>query len=354
MTAGTLDEATVVEAGSPRARRVATLLRPLSLLAALALLCCVTLASMGVGSTSISWATILTALTAPDGASAEHIAVVNLRLPRTLLAIAVGASLAVAGALMQGLTRNPMADPGLLGINAGAGFAVTIAVMFLGVTRIDQYLPFAFLGAVLAAVVVYGIALRGSAGATPLRLTLVGLALGAVLMGVSRTLALMDVATFDRMRFWEAGTLVDRPGGTLATVLPWMIIGVLLALSCAGALNSLALGDDVARALGVRIGWTRGVVVVAVTLLCGAATAACGPLAFVGLMVPHLCRWVVGPDTRWIVTMSLVVGPVVLMAADILGRVMVGNGELQVGIVLPLLGAPLLVLLAHSRRARPL
>ncbi len=309
--------------------------------------------SMMVGATRISPQTAVQALLDYD-LSPEHIAIVDLRLPRTVLAVGAGAALAVAGALMQGLTRNPMADPGLLGVNAGAGFAVTLAVAFLGVTRIEQYLPFAFAGAVVSAVLVYAIANQGRAGATPLRLTLVGLALGAVLGGISRTLALMDVATFDRMRFWDAGTLVDRPAGTFTAVLPWLLLGVLIALACASSLNSMSLGEDLARSLGVRIGLTRCGVVAAVTLLCGAATAACGPLAFIGLMVPHIVRWIVGPDYRWVIPMCLLCGPTLLLLADIAGRVMVSNGELQVGIVTPLLGAPLLVFLAHSRRARPL
>ena len=335
---------------APQRRRVtrvgALMIAVLALVAALTL-------SMMVGATRISPQTALQALLDYD-LSPQHIAIVDLRLPRTVLAVAAGAALAVAGALMQGLTRNPMADPGLLGVNAGAGFAVTLAVAFLGVTRIEQYLPFAFAGAVASAILVYSIANQGRSGATPLRLTLVGLALGAVLGGVSRTLALMDVSTFDRMRFWDAGTLVDRPAGTFSAVLPWILLGLLIALACASSLNSMSLGEDLARSLGVRIGLARCGVVAAVTLLCGAATAACGPLAFIGLMVPHIVRWIVGPDYRWIIPMCLLCGPTLLLLADIAGRVMVSNGELQVGIVTPLLGAPLLVFLAHSRRARPL
>lgn len=327
--------------------------RAVIVLSAVCLLAGLIVLSIMVGSTSVPASTAVQALLEHDG-SAQHTAVADLRVPRTLLGILCGAALAVAGALMQGMTRNPMADPGLLGVNAGAGFAVTLAVAFLGVTRIEEYLWFSFAGAILAAVAVYAIAAQGRAGATPLRLTLVGLAFGAVLGGISRTLAMMSVSAFDRMRFWEAGTLADRPLGTIGAVLPWILLGVLLALGCARALNGLALGDELARALGVRVGLARAGVVIAVTLLCGASTAAAGPLGFLGLMVPHIVRWVVGPDYRWVLPLCLVAGPSLLLLADVLGRVMVANGELQVGVVTGLIGAPLLVVLAHTRRARPL
>ncbi len=306
--------------------------------------------SLTIGSSHVPWEVVLKALGAHDG-SAWHVTIRDLRVPRTLLGILVGAALAVAGALMQGLTRNPLADPGLLGVNAGAGFGVALGVAFLGVTRIDQYLVFAFAGAIIAAVVVYAIASQGRSSPTPLRLTLVGLALGAVLMGLARTLALLNVQTFDRMRFWGAGTITDRPPGTVETIWPWIIVGLVIAVACARPVNAMSLGDDVARAVGVRVGLARLGVVVAVTMLCGAATAAAGPIAFVGLMVPHIVRWVTGPDYRWIVVVSLFVGPAFLLAADILGRVIVAPGELQVGVVTGLVGAPLLVALVHWRRA---
>ncbi|UED86754.1 iron chelate uptake ABC transporter family permease subunit [Streptomyces profundus] len=337
--------------GTETAARRAT--RPLALLGAVALLLVAVVASVMVGSTRVPLSSVLSALGGHDG-SPEHIAIHDLRVPRTALGVLVGASLAVSGALTQGLTRNPLADPGLLGVNAGAGFAVSLAVAFLGVTRVEQYLGFAFAGAVAASVAVYVIASQGRGSPTPLRLTLVGLALGAVLLGLSRTLALLDVATFDRMRFWDAGTIADRPAGTIGAIAPWVGIGLLLAFVCARPLNALSLGDQLARAVGVRVGLARLGVVVAVTLLCGSATAAAGPLAFVGLMVPHLVRWVTGPDYRWIVPICLFVGPALLLFADVLGRVMVGSGELQVGVVVALVGAPLLVVLVHLRRASAL
>ncbi|NJP67048.1 FecCD family ABC transporter permease [Streptomyces spiramenti] len=344
---------TATDPGGGPARRTRTRTRLLVLAGALAALLAAVVLSLTVGSTYVPPATVLEALRHHDG-SAHHITVNDLRVPRTVLGLLVGAALAVSGALMQGLTRNPLADPGLLGVNAGAGFAVALAVAVLGVTRVEDYLFFAFAGAVAATAAVYAIASQGRAGATPLRLTLVGLALGAVLMGLSRTLALLDVQTFDRMRFWDAGTVADRPAGTISAVLPWIIGGLLLALVCTRALNALSLGEHLARSVGVHVGTTRAGVVLTVTLLCGAATAAAGPLAFVGLMVPHVVRRLTGPDYRWIVPGCLLAGPVLVLVADVLGRAAVRSGELQVGVVAALIGAPLLVVLVHTRRAAAL
>lgn len=202
-----------------------------------------------------------------------------------------------------------------------ASFAVTLAVAVFGVTRIDQYLPFAFGGAVVGSAVVYLAASGGRGGPTPLRLTLVGVAFTAVLLGISQTLALIDTETFDRMRFWGAGTITDRPTGTAADVAPFVLAGLLAAAFCARPLNAIALGDDAGRAVGLRVGATRCGVVVAVALLCGSATAAAGPLMFVGLMVPHAVRWLTGPDWRWILAYSAVLAPAIVLLADVLGRI---------------------------------
>lgn len=274
--------------------------------------------SVAIGSALLPLDVVWQALTAPDG-SASHATISGARVDRTLLGIVVGASLGVAGALIQALTRNPLADPGVLGVNAGASFAVTLAVAVFGVTRIDQYLPFAFVGAVVGSAVVYLAASGGRGGPTPLRLTLVGVAFTAVLLGISETLALIDTETFDRMRFWGAGTITDRPTGTAADIAPFVLVGLLTAAFCARPLNAIALGDDAGRAVGLRVGATRCGVVVAVALLCGSATAAAGPLMFVGLMVPHAVRWLTGPDWRWILVYSAVLAPAIVLFADVLG-----------------------------------
>jgi iron complex transport system permease protein len=306
--------------------------------------------SLAVGSATLPWSTVRDALLHPDG-GVDHLTVTALRLPRTVLGVVAGAALATAGALIQALTRNDLADPGILGVNAGAGFAVVLAVAVLGVTRIQDYLAFAFLGAVLAAALVWVIATRGAGGASPVRLVLVGVALGAVLTGAANSLALIDPQTFDRMRYWGAGTLADRPAGTVTVIAPFVLVGLVLALALAWQLNGLALGDDLARSIGVRLGVVRALGMIAITLLCGAATAAAGPIGFVGLMVPHAVRWFTGPDQRWVLPFSLVLGPVLVLTADIVGRVVVRPAELQVGVLTALIGAPVLIVLVRRRRA---
>ena len=234
-------------------------------------------------------------------------------------------------------------------MNAGAGFAVTLGVAFVGITRIHEYLPLAFAGAFLAAVLVYVLAALGERPPSPLRMTLVGVATSAVLVGFSQTLALINPETFDRMRFWGAGTLADRPAGTIEAVAPWILLGLILAVVSSRALNAIALGDDVARSFGARVGLTRVLVALSIALLCGAATAAVGPIAFIGLMVPHLVRPFTGPDQRRIIAFSAVVAPILMLGSDVLGRIMV-DSELQVGIVTALVGAPVLALLARNTR----
>lgn len=224
----------------------------------------------------------------------------------------------------------------------------------LGVTRIEQYLPLALVGAVAGSAFVYLAASGGRGGPTPVRLTLVGVAFTAVLVGISQTLALIDTETFDRMRFWGAGTITDRPTGTAGDILPFVLAGLLVAALCARPLNAIALGDDAGRAVGLRVGTVRAGVVVAVALLCGAATAAAGPLMFVGLMVPHAVRWLTGPDWRWILVFSAVLAPVIVLIADVLGRLIVIPSELQVGVMMPLIGAPVLILLVRGSRVKEL
>ncbi|MGW7594253.1 iron chelate uptake ABC transporter family permease subunit [Streptomyces rubiginosohelvolus] len=311
------------------------------------------LLSVAIGSALLPLDVVWQALTAPDG-SASHATVSGARVDRTLLGIVVGMSLGVAGALMQALTRNPLADPGVLGVNAGAGFAVTLGVAVLGVTRIEEYLPLALVGAVVGSAFVYLAASGGRGGPTPVRLTLVGAPVTAGHLGKNQNHALIDTETFDRMRFWGAGTITDRPTGTAGDILPFVLAGLLVAALCARPLNAMALGDDAGRSFGLRVGAVRCGVVVAVALLCGAATAAAGPLMFVGLMVPHAVRWLTGPDWRWILVFSAVLAPVIVLIADVLGRLIVIPSELQVGVMMPLIGAPVLILLVRGSRVKEL
>lgn len=319
------------------------------LLAAIAVLLAVLVASIAIGSKDIPVSTVFEALFAYDD-SDDHAIIQALRVPRTLMGLVVGAALGMAGALIQALTRNPLADPGLLGVNAGAAFFVVLAVGLFGLDSIHGYVWFAFLGAVVTTVLVYAVGSAGRAGATPVRLTLAGVAIGAVLTGIANGITLLNPTIFDRMRQWQAGSLVSPGFETLWAVLPFIAVGLVIAMVVARPLNAVALGDDLASALGANILRTRALVVVATTLLAGAATAAAGPIGFVGLMVPHVARWIVGPDQRWIFLFTLVLSPILLLTADIVGRVVMRPGELQVGIVTAFIGAPVLIALARRRR----
>lgn len=318
---------------------------------AVAVLCGICVLGLLVGSGDVPLSAVWPALTAPDG-SPTH-AAVDARLDRVLLGVLTGAGFGVAGALIQALTRNPLADPGILGVNAGASFAVAVGVLAFGISRVDQYLPFAFGGAVAATVLVYGIASQGRTVPTPVRLTLVGVAVAAVLGGLTQSLRLIDIETFDRMRFWGVGTLADRPAESLAVAGPWIAAGLVIAAFCAHPLNAVALGEDLAVTVGARVGRTRVLVVAAVTVLCGASVAVAGPIAFVGLMVPHAVRWWTGPDQRWILAFTVVLAPALLVGSDVLGRVMAAH-EVDVGVVTALLGAPVLIALVRRRGASAL
>lgn len=316
---------------------------------ALGVLVLVLLASLSVGSKNIPFAAVWSALFGYDGSN-DHVIIRDMRAPRTVLGLLVGIALGLSGAMIQALTRNPLADPGILGVNAGAGFAVVVGVAVFGVVSIQEYIWFAFAGAVVTTVVVYVIGSLGRGGTTPIRLTLAGIALGAVLSGVASGITLLNPRVFDAMRFWGAGTLSNRTWEMVSTVAPFVLVGIVIAFAVARPLNAVALGDDLASSLGANINRTRVWVVVAVTLLCGAATAAAGPIGFVGLMVPHVARWIVGPDQRWIMAYTLVMAPILLLVSDIVGRVVLRPSELQVGIVTAFVGAPVLIWLIRRRK----
>ncbi len=309
----------------------------------------VLLASIVVGSRDIALPTVWNALFAYDD-SADHAIIQSLRLPRTMLGLVVGMALGMAGALIQALTRNPLADPGILGVNAGAAFFVVLGLGLFGVTSIAGYVWFALLGAIVATGIVWAIGSAGRSGGTPVRLTLAGVAVGAVLGGITSGISLLNPSVFDRLRHWSAGSLVTVGYETVLTVLPFILVGLALALLLSRSLNAIALGDELAASLGSNIRRTRVLVVIANTLLAGAATAAAGPIGFVGLMVPHVARWIVGPDQRWIFAFTLVLSPILLLGADIIGRLIMRPAELQVGIVTAFVGAPVLIALARRRR----
>ncbi|WP_235038208.1 iron ABC transporter permease [Microbacterium sp. 18062] len=329
----------------------ASMLRRLTgLVIAMTLLVALLLLSVAVGSKDIPLPVVIDALLNDTGQGDAYV-IWDMRIPRTVVGLAIGAALGIAGALIQALTRNPLADPGILGVNAGAAFFVALGIAVFDVTSIGGYVWFAFAGALVVTVAVYVIGSAGRGGADPIQLTLAGVAIGAVLSGIVTAMVLMDPRTFDRMRNWNAGSIVGRGWDVLLPVLPFLVLGVLLAIVAARSLNAIALGDDLARSLGADITRTRVLVIIAVTLLAGGATAIAGPIGFVGLMVPHIARWIVGPDQRWILAYTLTLAPSLVLAADVLGRIVVRPGEFPVGIVTAFVGAPVLILLVRRKKA---
>ncbi|MGP5252911.1 MULTISPECIES: FecCD family ABC transporter permease [Brachybacterium] len=313
------------------------------------LLLAVTAASVAVGARDIAFATIWESLVAYDSDLAEHLMIREMRIPRTVVGLVIGPALGLCGALIQAFTRNPLADPGILGVNAGATFAVTLAVGFLGLASPLGYIWFALAGAGAVTVLVYLLGSIGGGRSTPAKLVLAGVAISAVLGGLTSAVILADREAFDDLRFWGVGSIGGRQLDVVLSFAPFIAVGVLIALAVARPLNALALGDELGAALGVRIGIVRLGVIVAVTLLAGTATALAGPIGFLGLMVPHVVRWIVGPDQRWIMAYTLLVSPALLLIADIVGRIIMPSGELRVGLVTAVVGAPVLILLARRR-----
>ncbi|WAE64484.1 iron ABC transporter permease [Streptomyces cavourensis] len=305
--------------------------------------------SLAVGARALSPAEVwhgLFAAADPDQRLTEiRLIVQTVRVPRTVLAVVAGIALGVGGALIQGYTRNPIADTGLLGVNTGASFAVVTAIAVFGFTNPFQYVWFAFAGAALAGVVVFGLASIGRGAGNPLTLALAGQGITVFLMAMTTAVALTDQKSLNALRFWNAGSVAGVGFDVIWPVTGFIALGLVLALSTLPSLNLLNLGDDVARGLGVNIVRSRAVGIVAITLLAGAATAACGPIAFLGLMVAHVARYLTGPDYRWLVPYAGLLGAVVLLVCDIVGRLVVRPGELEPGVVVALLGAPFFAVL---------
>ena len=334
-------------APAPPTRRA---IRAFGLLLAVAILVLVALASIAIGAKELSLGQVWHGLFEDSGTYGD--VVVAERLSRTVLGLLAGAALGLAGAVLQALTRNPLADPGLLGINAGASAAVVTAVTFLGITSLSGYVWFAFFGAAAVGALVWF--LGGSRGATPVRLALAGTAISAALYGYLQAVMIMDDAALGKMRFWTIGSLSAANDSTIRQVLPFLLAGMVLALALSRPLNAMAMGDDPAKALGANLNRTRALSMLAATVLCGAATAACGPIVFVGLMVPHVVRSFTGPDLRWILPYAAILSPVLLLGADVIGRIVARPAELQVGIVTAILGGPVFIYLVRRRRTAQL
>ncbi len=323
--------------------------RLLGLVVAVVVLALVVVLSITVGSTAIPPSAVWEALFDPSDA-VDRFAIRDYRLPRTIVGLVVGIALGLSGALIQALTRNPLADAGIFGVHAGASFAVTVAVGWFGIRDIQGQMWFAFAGALVVTLVVlaFGSKTQGSA---PVVMVLAGVCLGAVLGGAREALQLTDPEAFDAMRNWNAGSIAGRPLEFLWPILPFFALALVLTFVVAGPLNSMALGDDMAAAQGVQLARTRMLAIIALTLLAGGVTAIAGPIGFVGLMVPHVARWIVGPHQSWIFAYSLLLAPSLLLISDILGRVVLRPGEIQVGIVTAFVGAPVLVALVRRKKA---
>ncbi|MET9857845.1 iron ABC transporter permease [Streptomyces smyrnaeus] len=335
---------TAVERSAPRGTTEVRRRRAVGLGMLVLLLLIAGAVSLAVGARALSPGEVwhgLFAAPEPDRRLTEiRLIVQTVRVPRTVLAVVAGLALGVGGALIQGYTRNPIADTGLLGVNAGASFAVVSVIAVFGFADPFQYVWFAFVGAAVAGVVVFGLASIGRGAGNPLTLALAGQGVTVFLAAMTTAVALSDQKSLNALRFWNAGSVAGVGFGVIWPVAAFVAVGLVLALVTLPALNLLNLGDDVARGLGVNIARSRTIGIVAVTLLAGAATAACGPIAFLGLMVAHVARYLTGPDYRWLVPYAAVLGAVVLLVSDIAGRLVVRPGELDAGVVVAVLGAP--------------
>jgi iron complex transport system permease protein len=343
---------TISEIEAPRRPRdwSATMIRAAGLIAGLAIVAVVAVLSLRFGSLSLSTRDAWDALFNYNPDDYEQVIVRSLRLPRTVIAICVGGALGVAGTVMQGVTRNPLADPSILGVSQGASLGVAIAFTYLGLTSPGEYIWVAFAGAMLAAVLVFAVGTAGKGGAGPIKLALAGVVVSALLGAWTSTLLLMREETMDAMRFWLAGSVAGRGLDVLRVVSPFLVAGVLACLLLGHQLNVLGMGDDNARALGMRTGRVRVLASIFVIFITGAAVAVAGPIGFVGLATPHIARAIAGADYRWILPYALVLGAILLPAADVIGRLVARPAELQVGIVTALVGAPFLIYLVRVTR----
>jgi iron complex transport system permease protein len=331
--------------GAARTRRARVVL-----VCVIVLLLGAVLLSLGVGARAIAPADVLQAFVAPDPENADHIVVLSQRVPRTVIGLLAGAALAMAGTVMQGLTRNPLADPGLFGVNAGAAVAVLAAITLLGIATPAGFVWFAFVGAAVAALVVAIIGSRGSDGGNPAKLALTGAAVTAGLTAVTLLILTTNRQALDVYRYWSVGGLTARGLDAVVAVVAPIVVGLILAGICARGLDLIALGEDTATGLGHNVARTRGLGILAIVLLCGGATAIAGPIVFLGLLVPHTLRALVGSDYRWLLLIGAPAGAVVLLLSDVLGRVIAPPGEVQAGLVVAFVGAPLLISLVLRRK----
>lgn len=339
-------------ASSVRTLRRSTRLRVIWFLVSLAALACLVAASIAIGSREVSWDEIVAALSgSSDGLGAAS---VTKRIARTVLAILVGAALGLAGAVMQGVTRNPLADPGILGVNMGASLAVATGIAWFGLWTYTGLIWTAIAGAAIAAVFVYTVGSLGRGGATPLKLTLAGAATSAAAASFISAVVLPRGDIAGSVRSWQIGGVGGASFDPISQVVPFLAVGFVICFLSARSLNSLALGDDLAAGLGERVLLARAFASLGAVLLCGAATAVAGPIAFVGLIVPHVFRLLIGVDHRWLLPFSAIGGALLVVASDVLGRVIARPAEIDVGIITAIVGAPVLIAIVRRQKVREL
>ncbi|MCL4258220.1 MAG: iron ABC transporter permease [Anaerolineales bacterium] len=317
-----------------------------------ALLLLVMVASTAFGAAEIEPRIVAQSVTQFDDTNTSHLVIRNLRMPRAVTAALVGAALAVAGAVMQGLTRNPLADSGLLGIEAGAALAVMVAVLYLGVNSLSSFALFAFVGAGVSGAAVYAIGSVGRGGPTPIKLTIAGAALGTMLASITSLLAIMHPLSYDQVRFWMAGSVAGREMELIAQGAVYILIGLALAILLGRQITTLSLGDDIARSLGLNVLWVKLLSALAVVVLAGTSVSLAGPIGFVGLVAPHAVRFFTGPDYRWVIPYGALLGAIFMVVADVVSRVVMRPMELPVGLMTAAIGGPIFIYLVRAKVKR--
>ncbi|MEM7594354.1 MAG: iron ABC transporter permease [Cyanobacteria bacterium P01_A01_bin.83] len=309
------------------------------------------IASITWGAADITFSDIYQSFTAFNG-STNHLIIRTVRLPRSLIAMLVGASLAVAGAIMQGLTRNPLASPDILGVNAGAAFAVVVGTFILGSSSLTIYVWYAFAGTAISIIAVYFLGSLGRGGLTPFNLTIAGAALTAFIWSITNGVLILSQRTLEEIRFWLAGSVAGRDLNLLLQVLPYICVGLVIAIAISKQITILSLGEDTARSLGQSTVLIKILAAISIILLAGGSVAIAGPIGFVGLIVPHIVRLIVGVDYRWILPYSAILGAIMMLVADLCGRLVIQPSELPVGLVMPLIGAPFFIYLIRWKIKR--
>lgn len=308
--------------------------------------------SIAFGAADIKLETVLAAIFAFDATDTNHLIIQTLRLPRAMTAILVGAALGVAGAIMQGLTRNPLADPGLLGIEAGATLAVVGGVFLFNIHSFPVFALFAFCGGTLTALVVYALGSMGRGGATPFKLTIAGAALSSMLASLTLSILMFNQQSLEEVRFWLAGSVSGREMGLVLQGAPLILAGLVLAFLLGRQITTISIGEDVARSLGQNVGMIKIVCAGAVVVLAGSAVALAGPIGFIGLIIPHVVRMFAGMDYRWVLPYSALLGASFLVISDLLARILVRPFDMPVGIMTAAIGGPVFIYLVRWKVKR--